>query len=213
MRHYLRSSGRYGPSPFLVGHYGGLGELAQGFCRISAVNGSTYVLSHSTSSTSEISSESRCYSVSLDGLDETINCDLLVSSIEPPDPRNAGITNAVARCVAIIDKPLVFVSQEEIDVPPDGSPQPTATTVDTALVIFPPSVLPGGSETTAAHVLVTGEGSMSAPKGNCTLRPCMHPSDFIHSDNSTQGFCTYRSPWMIPELHPRSRLNRTLKLL
>jgi RAB protein geranylgeranyltransferase component A len=32
-RRYLRSMGRYGPSPFLVGLYGGAGEVAQGFCR------------------------------------------------------------------------------------------------------------------------------------------------------------------------------------
>lgn len=36
--------GRYGPSPFLIGHYGGAGELAQGFCRTCAVMGGTYVL-------------------------------------------------------------------------------------------------------------------------------------------------------------------------
>jgi len=188
VRHYLRSSGRYGPSPFLVGHYGGLGELAQGFCRISAVNGSTYVLSHGTSSTSARSSESRCYSVLLNGLGETINCDLLISSIEPPDPSNAGIISAVARCVAIINKPLMFVSQEEADTPTRGSPQPTATAVDTALVIFPPSVLLGGSETTAAHVFVTGEGSMSAPKGNCTSLPCMDWSDIVSSDKLARDF-------------------------
>ncbi|KAG8715406.1 Rab proteins geranylgeranyltransferase component A [Ceratobasidium sp. 423] len=35
-RTYLRSVGRYGPSPFLIGHYGGAGELAQGFCRTCA---------------------------------------------------------------------------------------------------------------------------------------------------------------------------------
>ena len=172
MRHYLRSSGRYGPSPFLIGHYGGLGELVQGFCRVSAVNGSTYVLSHSISSTSAGSSTSHCYSVELNGLDEKINCDLLISSIEPPDPRSAGVTSAVARCVVIIDKPLDFVSQEEVDTPPEGSPQSAATAVDTALVVFPPSILPGGSGTMAAHVFVTGEGSMSAPKGNCTSCTC-----------------------------------------
>lgn len=32
-RKYIRSIGRYGPSPFLVGQYGGAGEVAQGFCR------------------------------------------------------------------------------------------------------------------------------------------------------------------------------------
>lgn len=33
LRRYIRSTGRYGNSPFLVGHYGGAGELSQGFCR------------------------------------------------------------------------------------------------------------------------------------------------------------------------------------
>jgi RAB protein geranylgeranyltransferase component A len=33
LRRYIRSSGRYGNSAFLVGHYGGAGELSQGFCR------------------------------------------------------------------------------------------------------------------------------------------------------------------------------------
>ena len=32
-RRYLRSIGRYGSGAFLVGQYGGAGELAQGFCR------------------------------------------------------------------------------------------------------------------------------------------------------------------------------------
>jgi hypothetical protein len=139
------------------------------------------------SSTSAGSSASRCYSVSLNGLDETINFDLLISSIEPPDPRSADITSAVARCVAIIDKPLDFVSQE-VDTPPEGSPQPTFTAVDTALVIFPPSVVPGGSGTTAAHVFVTGEGSLSAPKGNCTSCPRRRWYDIVCSDSLTRDF-------------------------
>ena len=32
-RRYLESVGRYGPGAFLVGQYGGAGEVAQGFCR------------------------------------------------------------------------------------------------------------------------------------------------------------------------------------
>jgi len=123
------------------------------------------------SSTSASSSASRCHSISLNGLDEAINFDLLISSIEPPDPKSAGVASAVARCVAIIDKPLDFVSQEGVGTPPEGFPQPTVATVDTALVIFPPSFLPGGSGTMAAHVFVTGEGSVSAPKGNCASWP------------------------------------------
>ncbi|KAF9452027.1 FAD/NAD(P)-binding domain-containing protein [Macrolepiota fuliginosa MF-IS2] len=44
IQRYLRSVGRYGPSPFLVGHYGGVGEISQGFCRAAAVNGAVYIL-------------------------------------------------------------------------------------------------------------------------------------------------------------------------
>jgi len=186
VRRYLRSSGRYGPSPFLIGHYGGLGELVQGFCRVSAVNGSTYVLSHSTSSTSATPLASRRYSVSLDGLEETIDCDLLISSTESPNPRSPDLTTTVARCIAIINGPLIFVPPEVETL--EGSPQPTATAVDTALVIFPPSALPGGSETAAAHVFVTGEGSMSAPKGNCMSHPCLHWPGCVRSDNLVRDF-------------------------
>ena len=135
------------------------------------------------SSTSAGSPASRCYSASLDGLNETINYDLLISSVEPPDSRSASATSTIARCIAIIDKPLDFLSQKDFDT--QESPQ---STVDTALVIFPPSVLPGGSGTTAAHVFVTGEGSMSAPKGNCTSCPCRYQSDIIRSDDLTRDF-------------------------
>ena len=159
----------------------------QGFCRVSAVNGSTYVLSHSVSSTTPRSLAPRRYSVSLNGLSETIDCDLVISSIEPPDPSSAGVKAAVARCITIISEPLVFVPSE-VETPIEGPPQPTTTAVDTALVIFPPSVLPGGSETTAAHVFVTGERSLSTPKGNCTPRPCRNRSYHVRSDNLTRDF-------------------------
>ena len=32
-RRYIKSIGRYGSGAFLVGQYGGAGEIAQGFCR------------------------------------------------------------------------------------------------------------------------------------------------------------------------------------
>lgn len=135
---------------------------------------------------------SRRYSLSLNGLGETIDCDLLISSIEPPNPRSADVTTAVARCIAIINNPLYFVPSEA-ETPLEESPQPPAA-VDTALLIFPPSVLPGGSETTAAHVFLTGEGSMSAPKGNCTSSLCEDWSNHVRSDN------LYRDPVLVNPL-------------
>ncbi|KAG8891648.1 Rab proteins geranylgeranyltransferase component A, partial [Tulasnella sp. 417] len=44
LQRYLRANGRYGNSPFLIGHYGGAGEISQGFCRTAAVQGATYIL-------------------------------------------------------------------------------------------------------------------------------------------------------------------------
>ncbi|KDE08982.1 hypothetical protein MVLG_00705 [Microbotryum lychnidis-dioicae p1A1 Lamole] len=44
LRTLIHSSGRYGPSPFLVGHYGGAGDLVGGFSRICAVWGGGQIL-------------------------------------------------------------------------------------------------------------------------------------------------------------------------
>lgn len=43
IRYYISSLERYGPSPFLYPMYGS-SELAQAYCRVSAVYGSTFVL-------------------------------------------------------------------------------------------------------------------------------------------------------------------------
>ncbi|GAA6059072.1 hypothetical protein JCM10212_002043 [Sporobolomyces blumeae] len=44
IRSIIRSIGRYGPSPYLVGHYGGAGDLVGGFSRICAVWGGGQIL-------------------------------------------------------------------------------------------------------------------------------------------------------------------------
>jgi Rab proteins geranylgeranyltransferase component A len=81
LRRYLRSSGRYGSSPFLVGHYGSSGEIAQGFCRSAAVAGGVYILGKSISSiTRTNNSESRTYSITLSDFPESITCNLIISS-------------------------------------------------------------------------------------------------------------------------------------
>lgn len=38
MNRYFRSIGRYGPSPFLIAQYGGVGEITQAFCRYVITN-------------------------------------------------------------------------------------------------------------------------------------------------------------------------------
>ncbi|EIW62323.1 FAD/NAD-P-binding domain-containing protein [Trametes versicolor FP-101664 SS1] len=220
IRQYLRSAGRYGATPFLVGHYGGLGETAQGFCRTSAVKGGTYILGRrvvavksspptadaaqhdekaSTSSNTEIR-----YSVELEDFDEPLTAKILLASpdyvspgptVNLPSSSTPALSNsvyAVARCVAIVDKPLSFTPSEPLEEPAaaqaetedaaddeaeetPSAPLPPNYEVDTVVLVFPPGSLVGGSSTTAAHVLVTGEGSMSAPRGKWIINislPC-----------------------------------------
>ena len=211
IRQYLRSAGRYGASPFLVGHYGGLGETAQGFCRTSAVKGGTYILGRQVAAvTLDSSDESPSsdnapptvtaagphYSVRLEGFDEQLTSKILISSpdyvpasltasTQDDGASEASATCCTARCIAIIDKPMVFTPS---DGPEEGSPStsegaedsldgdnaeqaavptPPNHEVDTALLVFPPGCLERGSSTAAAHAIVTGEGTMSAPKGKC----------------------------------------------
>ncbi|KAH9950124.1 FAD/NAD-P-binding domain-containing protein [Amylocystis lapponica] len=210
IRRYLRSSGRYGASPFLVGHYGGLGEIAQGFCRTSAVNGATYILGRnvtfrpsaapspsdgtSANDAAESNSSAGRHVIELEDLPEQLTCDLVISSPDYISPLTATeVTSsasdaphsyAVARCVAIIDRPISFTSEEVSepasqsasedqqpgDTEDNSTAEPAGTrAVDTALLVFPPSTLPDGSSTVAVNVLVTGEGTVSAPPGKWIL--------------------------------------------
>ncbi|KAI0676664.1 FAD/NAD(P)-binding domain-containing protein [Trametes maxima] len=201
IRQYLRSAGRYGSSPFLVGHYGGLGETAQGFCRTSAVEGGTYILGRGvvavkspSPATDEAAQDEKApstsssgprYEITLEDFNEAITAKMIVSSPDyVPSPTPAGSSHTpivtVVRCVAVIDKPLVFTPSEQPEEEPrvdseeggdvlddETSTRPTVPNyeVDTAVLVFPPGSLADGSSTEAAHLLVTGEASLSAPRG------------------------------------------------
>lgn len=188
IRRYLRSTGRYGPSPFLIGHYGGAGELAQGFCRTSAVGGATYVLGRQIkhiTRTAKSESGAREYTLELDDFGEQLHADVLVSSPDyiPPElltPISASSSKLVhiAHCVAIIDRPISFNSSTSTpDASEDsqgafedkaGPSEPAQNSqVDTALLVFSPGSVPSGSKTAAVNALITGEGSLCAPRGNC----------------------------------------------
>src|SRR5712672_2108567 len=123
LRSYLRSAGRYGASPFLVGHYGGLGEIAQGFCRVSAVNGGVYILDRKIEEiTTPTSASGNKFVVNLDDVPGPLTADVLVAAQDqlplPLHPSSArGIRmSPVARCIAVIGNPIVFpplLSSEE----------------------------------------------------------------------------------------------------
>ncbi|KAG9002639.1 Rab proteins geranylgeranyltransferase component A [Tulasnella sp. JGI-2019a] len=97
MRRYLHATGRYGNSPFLIGHYGGAGEVAQGFCRAAAVKGATYILGRVVKSIAHIAQGPEAnsipplssepvenlptgphYSIQLDGFANPVSADVIV---------------------------------------------------------------------------------------------------------------------------------------
>ncbi|KAF5333064.1 hypothetical protein D9611_002343 [Ephemerocybe angulata] len=185
LRGYVHSIGRYGPSPFLVGHYGGIGDISQGFCRASAVAGGVYVLGRPLASTTfhpgvstEVSKQESFFEVKLDDFPEVLRSRILVASREyasqdvpvppysvpsPPSGSSAFPIARVARCIAIVDSPLKFQA---------GTPATTgeedgreAGPIDSGLLVIPPGTLSGGSQDTAATVFVNGENSLSTPKG------------------------------------------------
>lgn len=104
LRNILRSAGRYGDSPFLLGLYGGLGELVQGFCRsvlfyiallnpslllkplhllvcsVSAVSGGLYILGHDF--TASLSDSPKFVSLDLNDpeLPNKLTADLIITS-------------------------------------------------------------------------------------------------------------------------------------
>ncbi|KAH9059376.1 FAD/NAD-P-binding domain-containing protein [Lactarius vividus] len=115
LRSYLRSSGRYGASPFLVGHYGGLGEIAQGFCRVSAVNGGVYILDKKAEKITAplTTSGEKKFVVELDDFPEPLTADVLIAAPDQlpmelcPPPQTASLS-IIARCTVVIDKPIPF---------------------------------------------------------------------------------------------------------
>lgn len=123
LRGYLRSAGRYGASPFLVGHYGGLGEIAQGFCRVSAVNGGVYILGRKIEEvTTPRSAQRDKFVINLDDVPGPLTADVLVAAQDQlplslhPSPAHGTHMSPIVRCIAVIDNPILFpqlLSSEE----------------------------------------------------------------------------------------------------
>ncbi|KAF8334978.1 GDP dissociation inhibitor-domain-containing protein [Cantharellus anzutake] len=162
IQHYMLSSGRYGNSPFLVGHYGGLGEVAQGFCRASAVYGGVYILGRQMESINftEKGSPSSRYRICVNDVPDILEARTIVfpsSGIASVSSILSGLKPTVteqetrlARCIAILDFQIVF---EPANQPP----------ADTFTIVFPPHMV--GRHEKAVVALVTGEGTLSCPSG------------------------------------------------
>lgn len=193
-RRTLRGYGRYGPSPFLVGQYGGAGELAQGFCRASAVHGGTFILGHHVST---LHRDASAWTLRLDGIDVTFTAEqvaaprTLVPSLLPANAPTAPGYEHVA--LLITDAPIDWAAHmplEDDALPPE-----------TALLVVPPQ---SPSQPHAAIILAQGEGTFVCPKGQYVYSVMSHTDTHIDAHTCLEGAVSYlhsllasSEPWLV----------------
>ncbi|WVQ74521.1 hypothetical protein IAR50_004122 [Cryptococcus sp. DSM 104548] len=182
-RRYLRSIGRYGPSSFLVGQYGGAGEVAQGFCRGCAVFGGTYVLGPASIPTSCAITETGatisipCHSRPVTAAHIIAPIDHLPASALTKNTTLSPRATATAHCIAvssstpeILRRTAAAESEEE------------AENDDTSLIVFPPE-----GDNPVVRCLINGEGTGSCPAGQYIIYlyassdPSSNPSALLGS--------------------------------
>ncbi|CCU97829.1 unnamed protein product [Malassezia sympodialis ATCC 42132] len=193
-RRTLRGYGRYGPSPFLVGQYGGAGELAQGFCRASAVHGGVFILGHAVTA---LRRDGSAWSVRLDGIDVPFTAAqvaaprTLVPSLVPADTPPAPGYEHMA--LLITDAPIDWATHMPLD---EGELPP-----ETALLVVPPQ---GPSQPHAAMILAQGEGTFACPKGQYVYYVMSHTGAGIGARFCLEGAVAHlhsllasADPWLV----------------
>lgn len=170
---HLLSVGRYGNAAYLVAQYGGMGDIVQGYCRASAVKGSTFVLGKDVRKLDRIqgqgNSAAATYNLDIEDIDERFSADaviaqknLLPRALQPqqlstPSPPPSPST---LQSVFILDRGLNIPD----DAAASDTPSSPSAPIETALLIFPPASLhPAQTHTTT--LLVLGEGTFCCPKG------------------------------------------------
>ncbi|XP_043996514.1 rab proteins geranylgeranyltransferase component A 1 [Gambusia affinis] len=122
-RHFLRSLGRYGNTPFLFPVYG-LGEIPQCFCRMSAVFGGIYCLRHSVHCLIVDRDANRCKAV-IDSRGQRISCSHIVMETSYLDrSKVATPPRFLSRAVLITDSSVLPSESNQqismVTVPPEG---------------------------------------------------------------------------------------------
>lgn len=210
---HMQSVGRYGNSAYLVGQYGGAGELAQGYCRASAVKGGMFILAHEIKSAKRDAASAK-WEIGIDGIDDAVTADYIVSSeemlqqlgIQDPAPGQASASDfaetVLYKAVLVLDRPIQFAAAVGKDASSEG--QSTQETLpetkasesppETGLVVFPPGSIGGNANTVT--VLMMGEGTFSCPKGQCK-----YPLDRRTSSESQCIVADVSSPFAIADVY------------
>ncbi|KAI5119632.1 hypothetical protein M0805_007895 [Coniferiporia weirii] len=222
IKRYIRSTGRYGPSPFLVGQYGGLGELAQGFCRACAVSGGTYILGHDIISLETSSAQvegveaknSRVHLLKLDELSETLSADMVITSsdllLKYGGPGGIGpedrLEDELCACGIVVIEGIISSISAHEDTrstrQKSDEMRSAAKSLDSAFLVFPPGELVSGAAQGPVNVLINGEGTLSCPRGKSILYFSTILNDNVLSEIK-----------MDPELLLRPYLDETLSMV
>ncbi|KAK9897729.1 FAD/NAD(P)-binding domain-containing protein [Cystobasidium minutum MCA 4210] len=168
LKKYMRSTGKYGKSPFLLGQYGGIGEIIQGFCRVSAVFGGTYMLGRPIQSLTQPTSEAPGSVKFHENETYTATCAI---SAEKPDAASPATWQH--RGIILLSRRIYLARQATASAEGEGEDANEDTTpVENALFVISPGRL--GQDTPSAPVvtMMAGEGSFSAPAGQYVLYMC-----------------------------------------
>ena len=147
-------------------------------CRSCAVHGGTYILGRPIKSIVSVSTDEARpnFIIEIEGISQGFAASTVVLSQYHPQLSIQGMLNvdsslpystsgssrSLARCIAIVDGPVVFPTS---NVPEVSNP---ANVIDTFAVVFPPGSLGEvGKLKNAVTAMVTGEGTFSCPKGQC----------------------------------------------
>jgi len=104
MRTYFSSLSHYGETPFIYPLYG-TSELAQGFCRHSAVNNGIFILRRGVEKITVDKETKLCKSIVSQG--QQIKCDWFVTSSHYLSAIQRTATRLSSRCICITDRSLV----------------------------------------------------------------------------------------------------------
>lgn len=183
---HLASTGRYGNSAYLVGQYGGAGEMVQGYARSAAVKGTLFMLGCQVESVGRCSrlvqaegaaepNLKQAWEVQLSSVQGPVTADWIIGppgltrapsvSSHPTSPNGT-----VARGIVLLDRPVDYAGMlaagaASTSGPAASSEEPESAgptkTYETALLVVPPASKGGA----ACQILVMGEGTFSCPKG------------------------------------------------
>jgi len=191
-----------------VGHYGGLGELTQGFCRTSAVNGGIYILGRNINALclpTTYESESKSALIELRDVPDILTADIVItdqtylshvgkSEHQKNDPGVVAEQLEGKLCaygIVILNQSVSFPqpapsSSDPLTAGPETEADGTAEqTPTTAVIVFPPRA----AGESAVRILQMGDETLSCPAGKYIIYAYSQlPGSMNSSDSGPEAY-------------------------